>query len=172
MLTLPRDKRITIRDVDKPLRSMITRVYDRWQGDRVVVQLMARGTAVVTKKEAYTAGVPVKTEGRALNLVTGMWGEAGAGYANIEDGISIVVWNTKSAWSEDRKGELIFFLDKFSADHRDCDALGVARDAILEGDDQRALACARQVLPRTWALYVAIVKKERTMLKGDTQGLS
>lgn len=169
MLTLSRDKRITIRNVDKPLRSMITRVYDRWQGDRVVVQLMASGTSVVTKKDVYAAGAFVKTEGRALNLVTGMWGEAGTGYADIEDGISVVVWNTKSTgWSEDRKGELIFLLDKFSADRRDLDALDVARDAILEGDDQRALACARQVLPRTWALYVAIVKKERTMLKGDT----
>ncbi len=187
--TLPDDSRITLRGIEKPLRRLITSMFDRWQGDRVSVVL--REDVDVEGAEGYYGGCH---RARMLNLVTGVSTPASPSFERtgsfphchgyrgaLVPGDALVIFRNKRPgfwYRELRDLDVTFRLRAFSPDDRVVEALSVARDAVLSGDDQRGYQVARTAAdhshgPATpgrtttfaaYGLFVALCKKERAIL--------
>jgi hypothetical protein len=179
--TLPENQRITIRNVDTALRTLVTRIHDRWQGDRVSVVLAE--AVHVDGGVSYVGSNTVRAV--LFNLVTGAnttpavdtERENGRvswhGYAGrIDPGDALVIFKAKNPrWrtGEERDLDATFYLSAFHMDARECEKLDAARDAILEvRADAAALSfkIAREVLPISHGLFLALCRRERNLLQG------
>lgn len=176
--TLPENQRITLRNVDIALRKLVTRVHDRWQGDRVSVVL-----AETVHVEGGVSHMGSNTTRAVLfNLVTGtetipavdIERENGRitwhGYAGqVDPGDALVIFKLKHPrWraGEDRDLDVTFYLRSFHMDEREREKLDAARDAILEERaDAAALKIAQEVLPLSHGLFLALCKRERALLR-------
>jgi hypothetical protein len=180
--TLPENQRITIRDVDTALRKLVTRVHYRWQGDRVSV--------VLAKTVHVDGGVSCMgsntTRAVLVNLVTGTQTIPAVdierdngritwhGYAGqVDPGDALVIFKRKHPrWhaAEDRDLDVTFHLCSFHMDAREREKLDAARDAILqERADTAALKVAQEVLPLSHGLFLALCRRERSLLRTSTE---
>lgn len=177
MYTLPRNTRITIRDLDKPLRGVVARSGQQVANGRISVEI--RDSVF---EPAYVHASTTKVQ--LLDLHAGAYlpavpqyykPQAGSGErrpesvfaGTIPDGMAAVV--IVSGYR--RPADITFCINKFAASSDIQEELDVVRDAVLldsadPEDVKKYMRLVRQALPKTWPLFLALIKKERTMLKG------
>ncbi len=173
ILQLPRDTRITVREVTPTLRSIVQIIDSRWQGDRVSV--------------TFTDDVRVELAPgdwvRLVNLSTGLhepvertWVEAPArvsrrSYQQVAGTIcapKALVTFRHRAPDNDRTADVFVHMDDFTTDADRVAALAVARDAYQSRDLARAQRIARDALPWCHGLFLALLGKEEKSLKART----
>ena len=178
ILHLPRDARITVRDVTPALRSIVQRVDPIWQGDRVSV--------------TFTSDVRVELASadwaRLADLSTGLhepvdrtWSEPSARLSRrsffqiagtIASPKALIVFRPSrlglDAESE-RRADVVVHLDDFTTDAGRISALEVARDAYLSRDIGAAQRIAKEALPWCHGLFLVLLAKEEKVLKAGTR---
>lgn len=184
MYGLPLKQRITIRQVTKPLRDVVTCVEPRWQGDRVSVEI----TDDVTVVNSYNGGHYVST--RLFNLETGVsapldqvpisqrhgttctsprWNASYGVSGTITPGDALVVLRGSPALGSRRRADVTFYLKHFSTLYDVLEQLEVARDAMHMQDIRTAMRMAREVLPHSYGLFIALIQREVTMLSSSSR---
>lgn len=174
--TLPDNARITMRNIDGPLRRLVLRVNNRWQGDRVSAVL---STTVHVEGAVNHMGSNTVKAG-VLNLVTGKettptavverddarvtW-SGYAGQLDLGDALVIFKQTRSQIIGVARDADVTFYLRAFSSDNQVLAALDTARDAMLENCDQEATHIARELLPISHGLFLGLCRRERSQLR-------
>ncbi len=184
MWTLPLHKGITIRRIEKPLRSLVERAGGwvreidlsrspwRWDGDRLSVVV---GPLINVPRDWRITRD--QTE-KLYNTLTDKYVPAAVRTLRREGG-----WSATSheSYVQDALAPGEVFVDRGNVptvyvhqlwdNDRMRDELEVARDTILEAPLEvvppHAYAIARELLPIAHGLFVALIRKERQILRGE-----
>lgn len=180
MYSLPRDTRISIREVTRDFRkNILWKAFQGWSGKRVSVFLSSEIEANIERE--YDDRTVVRwSSGRSFfryspfdgtcnairpqELYDVRWTARTSVEVNVE---SIVIEINLRNF---RTSELLLYVDKFVANPEQDPAQGdldVARDCLLDGDVVRGSALAKRALPFGWPLFTALIERERTMLQGN-----
>ena len=156
MYTLPKNTRITIRKIDKPLRALVTTCAHAWTGDKLAIVIANR-----IDKTGY--GAPqfarIDLENGRTQIVPSWDGHRE--YIAIAPDEAIV----EHAWRYNAThGDITIYLHAFTTLYDIVGELAVARDAMLLGDRPTAHRLAKLTLPATYGLFVAIVHHERRQM--------
>lgn len=187
MYTLPKNTRITFRELDKPLAGVVRLADNTWQGARVSIEFRDR----IEERTWSGTGTHHSVKVFLLDLVTGSCQAAQTIWDNgatdrkwdrygrrvelvagtIVPGVAAVVVRSGRDWRTDRNKDITFCMNSFSDLDDVKEDLDVVRDAILldssnPEDVKKYMRLAKLALPKTWPLFLALIRKERTMLKG------
>lgn len=168
MITLPRETRLTFREIDKPLRQVVTRVQPRWQGDRISVKIQSfiderdnldTPYYVFARRMLCTK---IALMGRHMSPVD-MSNTVDKLYGTFEAGTALFTFDAQNIdWK--RNADVVIHVDRFSFNDDEHDQLLIARDAFLSNDDASGVKIAREVAPNSWALWRALCKRELKMM--------
>ena len=180
MLTLPRERSITLRNFDKPFCTFVqASCGNRWTEQRATVVITNKVTVESASKFACI-----------VNLKDGSWNfadtqrfrtrDGSAWYPRVVNEVSGVIEPSSAllvlrepdhrAAGEDMRKDVAIFVDKLTADPEVDAALQVARDAFTI-DENQARRLAKAALPFAFGLFMMLVRRERTWLAEQTKAI-
>ncbi|MBA3539378.1 MAG: hypothetical protein H0T79_07090 [Deltaproteobacteria bacterium] len=155
MYTLPRNIRMTIRKVEKPLRALVLTCVPKWSGDKVSVLLSDR----VEKSSTYEQFCRYDLARGTHEWVPHFDGRRE--YIAIAPGEAILKLSHHYGL---HNGEVTLYVHAFATQYEVEDELGIARDAMLEGNHQAAHRIAKRALPHGHGLFEALIRHEQRLL--------
>lgn len=170
LYTLPVGETVLIRGLKNrsPLTSLLKRLVVGWHGDKIGIvstnYLLIKGRQHFGNRlsdgDNYQRSIDCFRWDIFQGTVESVAPIDNAFKGLIQAGIAAIVVQNGVNTVE----KVTFHLNSFAPDQIIADELAIARDAILEGNPQ-GNKLAKEILPKAYSLFVAVIERERALLK-------